>query len=118
MSIQKSSCLCVITKFMVRAILFKRQSSQVNTLNIARYRKAVSSALWVQVTLVICYLPYSIAVVLTPQRGMPLANYLARVFTATLVYLNSSLNPFLYCWNVTEVKQAVKETVQQLHFCT
>ena len=34
------------------------QSSQANTLNIARYRKAVYSALWVQVTLVICYLPY------------------------------------------------------------
>ena len=32
------------------------QSSQANTLNIARYRKAVYSALWVQVTLVICYL--------------------------------------------------------------
>ena len=38
------------------------QSSQVNTLNKARYRKAVYSALWVQVTLVICYLPYGIAV--------------------------------------------------------
>ena len=36
------------------------QSSQVNTLNKARYRKAVYSALWVQVTLVTCYLPYSI----------------------------------------------------------
>ena len=36
------------------------QSSQVNTLNKARYRKAVYSALWVQVTLVTCYLPNNI----------------------------------------------------------
>ena len=93
------------------------QSSQVNTLNKARYRKAVYSALWVQVTLGICYLPYGIAVALTPQRGMPLPTYLALQFTATLVYLNSSLNPFLYCWRITEVRQAVKETLQQLHFC-
>ncbi|XP_073247134.1 melanocyte-stimulating hormone receptor-like [Porites lutea] len=93
------------------------QSSQVNTLNKARYRKAVYSALWVQVTLGICYLPYGIAVALTPQRGMPLSTYLALQFTATLVYLNSSLNPFLYCWRITEVRQAVKETLQQLHFC-
>ena len=92
------------------------QSSQVNTLNKARYRKAVYSALWVQVTLVICYLPYSIAVALTPQRGMPLSTYLALQFTGTLVFLNSSLNPFLYCWKITEVRQAVKETLQQLHF--
>ena len=92
------------------------QSSQVNTLNKARYRKAVYSALWVQVTLVICYLPYSIAVALTPQRGMPLSTYLARQFTITLVFLNSSLNPFVYCWKITEVRQAVKETLQ-LQFC-
>ena len=94
------------------------QSSQVNTLNIARYRKAVYSALWVQVTLLICYLPYVIAVALTPQRGTPLSTYLARQFTITLVFLNSSLNPFLYYWKIREVRQAVKETLQQLHFCT
>ena len=94
------------------------QSSQVNTLNKARYRKAVYSALWVQVTLLICYLPFVIAEALTPQRGMPLSTYLARGFTITLVFLNSSLNPFLYCWKITEVRQAVKETLQQLHFCT
>ena len=93
------------------------QSSQANTLNIARYRKAVYSALWVQVTLVICYLPHVIAVALTSQRGMPFSTYLARGFTATLVYLNSSLNPLLYCWKITEVRQAVKETLQQIHFC-
>ena len=93
------------------------QSSQANTLNKARYRKAVYSALWVQVTLVICYVPYGIAVALTPQRGITLSNYLARGFTVTLVYLNSSLNPFLYCWKITEVRQAVKETLQQLHLC-
>ena len=94
------------------------QSSQANTLNIARYRKAVYSALWVQVTLVICYLPYSIAVAFrTRQGGMLISTYLAREFTATLVFLNSSLNPFLYCWKIrTEVRQAVKETLQ-LHFC-
>ena len=36
----------------------QEQPSQVNPLNIERYRKAVSSALWVQCTLVACYLPY------------------------------------------------------------
>ena len=94
------------------------QSSQANTLNKARYRKAVYSALWVQVTLAICYLPQVIAEALTPQRGMPLSTYLARLFTVTLVFLNSALNPLLYCWKMTEVRQAVKGTLQQLHFCT
>ena len=93
------------------------QSSQVNTLNKARYRKAVHGALWVQVTLVICYPPFFIAVPLIHQRGMSLSTFLALQFALTLLYLNSSLNPLLYCWKNREVRQAIKETLQQLHFC-
>ena len=34
---------------------------------------------------------------------------------STLVYLNSSLNPFLYCWRITEVRQAVKATIKKVY---
>ena len=54
-----------------------------NSLNIARYRKAVSSAPWVQVTLVVCYLPYGIVTALMPQRGLPFSNFLAWQYTVT-----------------------------------
>ena len=90
------------------------QPSQAIPLNIARYRKAVSSALWVQVTLVLCYLPYGIVAALTPQKDFPLSVHLARQYAITLLYLNSSLNPFLYCWKIREVRQAVKDTIRQL----
>ena len=100
----------------VQSHVFPGQPSQEIPPNIARHRKAVNSALWIQVTLVVCYLPFGIVVALTPQRGMPLSSYLVRNFAATIVYLNSSLNPFLYCWKIREVRQAVKETLRQL-FC-
>ena len=91
-------------------------SQAIPALNIARYRKAVNSALWVQLILVICYLPYNIAIALSHQRGMSLSTYqLAVIFTGTTIYLNSSLNPLLYCWKIREVRQAVKETLTQ--FC-
>ena len=93
-------------------------SQAIPALNIARYKKAVYSALWVQVTLIICYLPYGIVVALRRQRGMTLSIYGAQQFTATLVYLNSSLNPLLYCWKIREVRQAVKETLRQLFRCS
>ncbi|CAH3199333.1 unnamed protein product, partial [Porites evermanni] len=76
------------------------QPSQAITLNIARYRKAVYSAMCVQGTLVACYLPFGVAVALTPQQGMTLSVYLVRRFTVSLLHLNSSLNPFLYCWKI------------------
>ena len=92
------------------------QPSQVIPLNIARYRKAVYSAMWVQGTLVACYLPYSIASILALQRGISssLSVYRALALTLSLVYLNSSLNPLMYCWKIREVRQAVKGTLRQL----
>ena len=89
-------------------------SQSTPALNIARYRKAVHRALWVQGTLVVCYLPHGIAVALTPAEGMRISVYLARQYTVSLVYLNSSLNPLLYCWKIREVRQAVKNSIRRL----
>ena len=90
------------------------QPSQTTAHNIARYRKTVSSALWVQLALGVCYLPYGILLVLNTQKKLTASFLLARESTVTLLYLNSSLNPILYCWKIREVRQAVKETVRQL----
>ena len=91
------------------------QSGQAISLNTARYRNAVYSALWVQVTMVVCYVPVSIVVAMTPEKGpVPISFYLARQLTVTLVYLNSSLNPLLYSWKIREVRQAMKVTIRQL----
>ena len=39
------------------------------------------------------------------------SSIIAFSYTVTLLFLNSSLNPFLYCWKIDEVKQAMKETI-------
>ena len=93
----------------------QEQPRQAIPLNIARYRKAVYSALWVQVTLFICYLPFGITQALTESVKVSSSFYLAKTFTFTLVFLNSSLNPFLYCWKMKEVRQAVKDAVRQIY---
>ena len=94
-----------------------RQPSQATPLNIPRYRKAVTSALWVQVTMTFCYLPYRIVEILRPQIGLSSSLYLSIQFTANLVlFKNSSLNPLLYCWKIREVRQALKDTIRQF-FC-
>ena len=123
------TALCLVTTIFAYAKIFvtlrhnqihvqnhaaQGQPSQAIPLNIARYRKAVYSALWVQGTLIICYLPYGIVVALQLQRGMTLSIYLALNFTGSMVYLNASLNPLLYCWKIREVRQAVKDSVRQL----
>ena len=95
-----------------------QQPNQANQLNIARYRKAVSAALWLQLTLVACYLPDVITVALLASRELTTPVFLARRFTYTLLYLNSSLNPILYFWKIDQVRQAVKDTIRQVLCCS
>ena len=87
--------------------------SQEIPLNMSRYRNAVSTALWVQVTLVFCYLPYGITVALTPPRELPSSIYLGRQFSATLVFFKSTLNPLLYCLKIREVRQTIKDIIRK-----
>ncbi|XP_078381369.1 adenosine receptor A2a-like [Oculina patagonica] len=75
-------------------------------LNIARYKRTVSSIAWVQLALLTCYLPFSVYFI---EAGL--------LLTSSFLYLNSSMNPFLYCWKIREVRQAVKDTIRQLNCC-
>ena len=94
----------------------QREPNQATAVNLTRYRKAVYSALWLQLVLALCYLPYGITVAVSTNREMSPSSFLARQCTVILVFLNSSLNPILYCWKIGEVRQAVKDIVRQV-FC-
>lgn len=80
-------------------------------LDIARYKKTVSSILWVQLTLIVCYVP-SCIVALLRINGKEYWSRMAWLFTVTLIYMNASLNPILYCWKIIEVRQGVKNAIR------
>ena len=84
-------------------------------LNVARYKKTVSFIAWVQLGLFACYSPICIALISSHFEKFFSKNII--YFFLCLLFLNSSLNPILYCWKIREVKQAVKDTVRQLNCC-
>ena len=89
------------------------QSSQPNSPNISRYRKAVYSVLQVQLESVVCYVPYTIVVIVFEETTkITFSSHLlvTRGIEATLLYFNSTLNPFPYCWKIHEVRQAENQT--------
>ena len=95
----------------------KRRIQERVRLNIVQYKKVVSSIFWLQLTLVACYAPFIIVSLLrhTVLSGTTIQGLW--LFTATLVYSNSSLNPFLYCWKIREVRMAVKNTAKAFCYC-
>ena len=98
------------------------QQGQANTekmpLNLERYKKTVVSIALVQLALVICYFPFLIFRIVTHVKDIHYGLYSLWYFhTSTLVFLNSSLNPFLYCWRIKEIRQAVKATIRRFCAC-
>ena len=95
----------------------KRRIQERVRLNMVQYKKVVSSIFWLQLTLVACYAPFIIVSLLrhTVLSGTTIQGLW--LFTATLVYSNSSLNPFLYCWKIREVRMAVKNTAKAFCYC-
>ncbi|XP_078347756.1 beta-4C adrenergic receptor-like [Oculina patagonica] len=122
--------LCLVTSIFSYTKIFLKlrhhqihlqdQAQQPNELNIARYRKAVSTALWLQLTVAACYLPGGVVEALLTSDDYYLSSsvHLAWCYTLTIVNLNSSLNPILYCWKIDEVRQAVKDTIRQVLCCS
>ena len=77
-------------------------------------QKAEYSALWVQLALVVCYAPmYTVTIVIAYTKKYSLLLVVTWKVAVILLYFNSTLNPFLYCWKISEVRQAVKQTIRE-----
>ena len=97
----------------------QRPNGGGNQLNIARYKKTVYSVAWVQLALLICYFPYNVLGFLRLFDNLNNSTEIAILWESfvTLVYLNSSLNPALYCWRIRDVRQEVKNMIRKIFHC-
>ena len=94
----------------------REKVNQTTRVATTRYRKTVSSAVWLQLALWVCYLPYMLLAPFTLRQNEYLnsrssALFTVLPFTLTLMYFNSTLNPILYCWRIKEIRRAVKDTL-------
>ena len=92
----------------------RQQPNKSAPINVTRYKKSVFTALLVHFTLIACYLPYTTVKAVTTFAVVTPTLLTVEAFLATLVYLNSTLNPALYCWRIKEVRYKIKETLDKL----
>ena len=96
------------------------QSSRVRSvLNIARYKKTVYSVAWMQFAMLACYCPFIVMAFLSRFGNIDYSTEtrITREVSNCLLFLNSSLNPVLYCWRIKDVRQEVKNTVRKCLCC-
>ena len=82
-----------------------------------RYRKSVFRVFWVQLALIVCYLPYLIVIGLREASSVPSPpNEVVYFSSLTFVFLNSLLNPIVYCWKIKEVRKEVRNIMNKIAF--
>ena len=97
-------------------VILKCAMEQVNnneqTANMASLKSHALSTFWVYCLIVVCYLPYFCVVVVITLTGLSVAKRFLYEITAILVFVNSTLNPLVYCWRLREIRNAVRKTVK------
>lgn len=86
-------------------------------LNAAKQKKAAVTIFCVYVVLMICYLPNLIIICIALADKSLITSKYMTTFTDFLVFLNSSLNPLLYCWKMKHVRHAAKNMLVNIFSC-
>ena len=85
------------------------QNSDIS--NFLKLRKSALGTFYVCILFLICYLPFCILSFF--PVALPLISlYEAQLYTTTLVFLNSSLNPVIYCWKMRPIRRTVMDIMR------
>ena len=85
-----------------------------NMANFASVQKSAFSAFYVYLVFLICYLPITVVSLFDIIHGPSLATFKSYLFACTLVFLNSSLNPVIYCWKMRHVRRAIMDILRSV----
>ena len=86
------------------------QNYAQQTINLAKYKKSVTTMLFIIALLPFCFIPFvvsSAVIVSLDQMGSEI--YIADSVSTILVFLSSSLNPGLYLWRMKDIRRGVKQ---------
>ena len=85
-----------------------------NEFNMARFKKTAMNTFIVYYFLLLCYVPFSIAWALRMTGSSSLENPIVWKLGNTIVFLNSALNPFLYCWRLPSIRGPVMTLLKKI----
>lgn len=89
-------------------------TSEGRNVNMARLKRSAINTFVFYIFLIICYFPMYI---LSTLHGISYMNWITEWdFAHTAVFMNSSINPILYCWRLRELRTAVAKTLRETFY--
>ena len=129
MAVVVGICLCISTSAHVSIFrIVRRHKQQIEAqiesvqyatcINLSRFKRTSANVFVVHYFLLACYTPLFITLLLTSKEEQTSSqswkrnrSAIAWKLASTVVFMNSALNPFIYCWRLREIRIAVKKTV-------
>ena len=99
-----------INKFQVPKVA---QNDQVKS--VQRKKKSAGASLYVYLVFIVCYLPNICVLIIIANISEPTIDLQhLQFYTVTLVFLNSTLNPLIYCWKMKRIQHTIVGTLRNL----
>ena len=120
-----SACIVTATSLSVKLYLtLRRHINQIQVPQIAqndqgesvqRKRKSAMASLYVYLVFIVCYLPDDCVLIIIANNSEPRIDVnLLQFYTLTLVFLNSTLNPLIYCWKMKRIQHTIVGTLRHI----
>ena len=77
-------------------------------------RKSAVSTLYVYLVVLVCYLPMYCSIIFFVIRGHEDSFLL---FSRSVMFFNSSLNPVIYCWRIRPIRQVITDLLRNIFPC-
>ena len=99
-----------INKFQVQQVA---QNDQVES--VQRKKKSAMASLYMYLVFIVCYLPDICVLIIIASISEPTIDLKhLQFYTLTLVFLNSTLNPLIYCWKMKRIQHTIVGTLRNL----
>ena len=82
--------------------------------NLTNIVKSAFGIFYVFLLFLVCYLPFSICIAAFQISGPSIPIKKVFLFSWTLAFLNSSLNPVIYCWKMRHIRHAVMDILRNM----
>ena len=103
-----------VVKYHQNQIYSQNQLQNAATREAHKQRKSAYNSLFVSVVFLACYFPFFPSTILYMTNTTEISFIVAQFASEFLVFLNSSLNPLVYCWRYREIRQIVKNTAKKI----
>ena len=118
--------LCLVTSgllFFKIYLAVRRHRNQIHALqahtcsqiaNVARLRKSAIGTFYIYLVFLKCYLPNFCSLAVTATSEFSTGVKVFVIWSISLMLLNSSLNPVVYCWKMRHIRHAILDTLRNV----